>query len=322
MTASKLNKFVRLAKDKSSDWFDVLNNTLSISEKVQILKEYNETKNPSLEQTLVVSAITINGYYEDKPIRDKEIVEQILQAYDKCAQNLAKVKDAKLDSNKYDLGRNIKSFVCGNPEYSAKGLNILDKYLTDVDVIAPICTCMLCDNSLMDNGFAAIHKSVDNVCAKHPNAYNFRQHLNSVFADLYNLSCYLKSVEMIDKITSSFSEFEKQMDPNLCNLNYICDNARRHYALDGYISEKMAVLSVTFDKWRRGDEPFKEVYAREINNHSFMEMVKQKVEKRAKSDVYSSHNDSEQKTLKKEGKDKEAITRKMLSQVHNECKIK
>ena len=328
MTTSILNEYTKLIED---DHFEFGLNRLSVSERVQIAKEYNENKNPSMEQTLVVSAIEIQRNYEK--FENKTDAEQVLKAYDKCAQNLAKSKDKKFDHNKYRLGRNIKSFVCGNPEYAAKGFKIFDKYLTDVDVIEPIRSCMSRDSSLIDKGFAAIHKSADSICAKASDNQEAYSQLNLVFADLYGFYGARGPKEVVDKITSHFKEFEKQMNPKFCNLGYICESAA-HHAKDEDIKEKMTILSKTFREWK-GKEPFEVIYAREINRNSFIDKVHQKVKERtrANGEVFFSNDDvgllnriaekDDYLELKEEGKggDKDVIARnKMLMQARRESK--
>ena len=334
MAKSKLDEFVKFAEDekvnRDRDRVGYRLNQLPVSERVQIAQEYNEIKNPSIEQTLVASTIEINRYYEK--IENKDEAEQIMQAYAKCAQNLEKANDTKLKGNKYDLGRNIKSFVCGNPEYSAKGFDILDKYLTDVDVIDPIRSCMSRDDSLIDKGFAAIHKSADSICARDSDDKAAARQLNLAFADLYNLHGHRDSAEMIDKITSHFSEFEKQMDTRYCNLEYICEAPKSH---NEEVRKKMNGLSKIFGEWKKGKESFNVIHERETSRHSFIDMVEQKVKARskAKGEDYLSNDDrrllhrvaakADYLTIKEEGKsgDKDVIDRnKILMQAHRESK--
>ncbi len=337
MTKSKLNEFaVDVCFDErkmeiSNDGFKL--NILPIQEKVQIAKEYNQQKNPNLRQSVVISDMEVSRL-ED--IEDKKDAQEILNAYDKCAKNL-KSKVFNLDHNKYHLGRNIKEFVCGNPEFSAQAFDIMDKNLIDVDVIDPIRSCMSRDNSLMDKGFAAIHKSADAICAKASDNKKAAQQLNLVFADLYNFYGRLESVDTIDKITSYFSEFEHQMDRKFCNLEYICSGvaSSEYHKNNPEKYEKMEILSKSFDKWEKGKEPFKDIYERETKRSSFINKVEQKVVARSrdKGELYLGNDDvgllnrvarkDDYLEFKENGKsgDKDVIARnKILMQARKESK--
>ena len=294
MTGSKLNKFaIDVSFDEKKDsaelFFEL--QILPLQEKIQIAKEYNQIKTPNLRQSVVISENIFNRF---EHIDDKNDAQEVLNAYDKCAKNL-KSETFNIDHNKYELGRNIKQFVCGHPEFSAQAFNILNVSLTDVDIIDPIRSCMSRDNSLMDKGFAAMHRSADAVCRKASDDKKVARQLNLAFADLYNFRGHLASVNTIEKITSYFPEFEKQMDRNYCNLEYICSvvASSAYHNKNSELCEKMEILSKSFEKWKKGNEPFKDIYERETQRSSFINKVEQKVEARsqAKGNLYLESGD-------------------------------
>lgn len=294
MTKSKLNEYainVYFEEKKVDSELSFKLKSLPIQEKIQIAKEYNQIKTPNLRQSVVISENEINRF---EHIDDKNDAQEVLNAYDKCAKNL-KSETFNLDSNKYDLGRNIKEFVCGHPEFSAQAFNILNESLTDVDVIEPIRSCMSRDNSLMDKGFSAMHRSADAVCRKASDDKKVARQLNLAFADLYNFHGHLESADTIEKITSYFPEFEKQMDRRFCNLDYICSvvASNEYHKNNSEIGKKMEILSKSFEKWKKGKEPFKDIYERETKRSSFINKVEQKVVARsqAKGELYLESDD-------------------------------
>lgn len=296
MTISKLNEFAAEISDENkwdhSGSYKLA--ALPIPEKAQIVREYNKLKNPDLRQTLVVSNIEID---RSERIHDKADSDEILKAYAKCAKNLAASKDTKLDYEKRELGRHIKQFVCGHASYSAPAFGILSKYLTDVDVIEPVRSCMSRDHSLIDKGFAAIHKSADAMCAKAKKEgkeepqFAASDSLRLAFADLYNFNGQLDSADTIDKITSYFPSFDKQirrMNPEKHrflsgNLEMSC-NLSHERAKSDLIYWKMHVLHETFHEFEQSSEPFEKIYEKtaakykdKVERSQFNETVRKKV---------------------------------------------
>ncbi len=270
---------------------------LSSQDQVQLAKEYNALENPTYMQTKIMASLDVDYGYT--PVFFEDEAEEVVKAFVKCAEQIAKDREFN-DDDKYQFGRYIKYLVCRQPEVAAQAFAALEN-LTDVNVIEAIRSCMSRDHSLIDKGFAAIHKSADSICAKeaardvsneNPKRISWQhkhpkqaaaQDLNLAFADLYNFHGFLNNVELIDKITGYFIEFEKQMSPEWCNLDRICRGAAHHSEDKGNsdIGKKMYLLSECFEEWKKGKQDFKSIMEEKIEHKAFIKKVQEKIKERA-----------------------------------------
>ena len=265
---------------------------LSSEMKLRLAKEYNESNDTSKVGAVIIGTMLRSD--RERVFRPEE-AKEVASALERCAETY--VREGASDYEKYKLGRKLKNFVVGHPETASQVFATLEKHLTDVDVIEPIRSCMSRDHSLLDKGFAAIHRSADAICAqaqkegKENPQFAASEQIRLAFADLYNFNGQLDSAETIDKITAHFPSFDKQiqrMNPEghdfvSCNLENACHLWHEH-AKSELIYQKMQVLSETFREFDRSTKPFAEIYAATSAKHKddmerlhFMEKVHQKI---------------------------------------------
>ncbi len=265
---------------------------LPVFTKNRLAREYNEIEHPNMIQSQIIAAMMRD---ERKRVYEPKDAKEVANALEKCATVYA--ENSASDRDKWELGRKLKHFVIGHPENTAQVFDTLTNHLTDVDVIEPIRSCMSRDHSLLEKGFAAIHKSADAVCAKAKQAgkeepqYAASEQLRLAFADLYNFNGQLDSAETIDKVTSYFPSFDKQIrriNPEGYrfvggNLEGAC-NLWQEHAKSELIYRKMQILRETFHEFEESKKPFTEIYAAtsakykdDLERLEFQEKVKQKI---------------------------------------------
>ena len=268
VTLMELDMMVKTPDDAEDLEFAFIG--LPVRTKLDLIRGYNKLENPDFKQSAIIVA-SLSSMYRERIFNEKDSKE-VASALNKCAEIYA--SNGASDRQKRHLGRELKYLVIGQPETAASVLNILDKHLTDVDVIEPIRSCISRDYSLLDKGFTAIHKSVDNVCAKAEKAgkkepeFAASEQIRVAFADLYcGPKGSLDSAEMIDKISSYFPSFENQIRrKDAGSLHSQCE-WMMHHAENDAAKSKAGILRDTFLEFSKSDKSFAEIYANITAEH-------------------------------------------------------
>jgi len=305
---------------------------LSTKTKLDLMKDYNDLTAPDLK----MSAIVVNciGTSRERTFNENESKE-VCDTLARCAAYY--VLNGASDEQKRDLGRTLKYFVIGHPENASAVLDTLDKFLTNVDVIEPIRSCMSRDHSLFDKGFKAIHKSADAICTKAKEAGKKEPHfaaseqIRLAFADLYHFGTPMDSVAMLDRITKEFPSFEDQIRRgDASSLKNQCEWEGWRTKND-FMRCKLEILHDTFDQFGHSDKHFSEIYKSETAKRqdelarlAFKEKVAQKV--KSKSEALTAQDEilldkiskpHEYTTLKRAGN---IEFNKMLMSAHRQAK--
>ncbi len=294
-----LSELVQLSQTDGIDFDEIAYQMQKLpnTAKLKIAKEYNESRTDSLSEAKLVAAM-MDSYGRER-IYSPEDAKDMLSALNKCTQTFA--TQGASTQEKHDLGGALKYFAIEHPETISGVFGNLEK-LTDADVIDSIRSCMSRDSSLLDAGFAAIHKSADSICAKaEQNNWENPQFAASnqirlAFADLYNYyGSYLGDMDAVDKITEHFADFDKQIrrvNPEKSkyiggNLEGACQT-HHNQETNEFVYKKMQVLENTFREFEQSDKPFKEIYTaelagakEELERLEFVHKVKQKIRSKA-----------------------------------------
>lgn len=233
---------------------------LTKENKLDLVRAYNKLNKDEANLKRSAELVTcLDSYRHYNRIFDEQESKEVCSALEKCAK--CYVENNASDEQKRDLGLCLKYFVIEHPENIPQVLNILDT-LTDVDVIDPIRSCMSRDPSLLDQGFAAMHKSVNAICKKEKSDFAASWKIRVAFADLYDYFGHknFEDVATIDRITKEFPSFENQIRREDAGSLYDILQSTYMNRENDAMKDELRTLSDAFSSFGKGSDSFTEHY--------------------------------------------------------------